>query len=244
MPSAVIAELVTATLVTEGTLPATEIEAGFSFHQSDADRTYHLGLTSIQYSWGTLLGLKVSVPFTMVEPRGDTGPTVAGIGDVNILAKSAPIVSANDLFALGGGVKVTLPTGSESRGLGGMLAVAPGLLAGKAWRMADRVAALQADAFYSWQLNEPAELDREERFSANLTSAVTLSARVTAILELNSVRVVEGNPALRGRWQGYVTPGLSVQPADRWDIRGGVQVPFTGTREFDYNVIILVTRGF
>jgi hypothetical protein len=244
MSTAVVDELVAATFVTEGTLPATEIEAGFSFHKSDANRTYHLGLTSVQYAWGTLLGLKLSVPFTMIEPRGDAGPTVAGVGDINVLAKSAPIVSADDLFALGGGVKVTLPTGSESRGLGGVLAVAPGLLAGKAWRMGDRIAALQADAFYSWQLNEPAELDREERFSANLTSALMLAPRVTAILEINSVRVVEGDPALRGRWQGYVTPGLSVQPADRWDIRAGVQVPFTGTREFDYNVILLVTKGF
>ena len=243
-PSAVINELSTSTLVTEGTLPATEIEVGFSFQKSDASRTYQLGLTSLQYAWGTLFGLKLSVPVTMIEPRGDAGPTVAGIGDVSILAKSAPIVSAEDLYALGGAVSITMPTGSESRGLGGTWAVAPGLLAGKAWRMGDRVAALQADAFYSWQLNEPAELDREERFSANLAAVLTLSPRLTAILELNSARVVEGDPALRGRWQSYVTPGLSVQPTDSWNIRAGVQVPFTGAREFDYNVIVLVTRGF
>src|SRR5262245_42275534 len=116
LPAADIYDLATATFVTESTLPVTEIEAGFSFHKSDTDRTYHLGLTSLQYAWGTLLGLKLSVPFALVEPRGDAGPTVAGIGDVSILAKSAPIVSADDLFALGGGIKVTLPTGSESRG--------------------------------------------------------------------------------------------------------------------------------
>jgi Putative MetA-pathway of phenol degradation len=243
-PMAGASELATATLVTESTLPVTEIEVGFSFRKSDASRTYDVGLTSVQYAWGTLLGLKMSVPFTIIEPRDDADPTVAGVGDVSILAKSAPIVSREHLFALGGAVSLTLPTGSESRGLGGMWALAPGLLAGKAWRVGDRLAALQADAFYSWQLDEPAESDREQRFSANLTSVLTLTPRLTAIVELNSVRVVEGDPDLRGRWQGYVTPGLSVQPADRWDIRGGVQVPLTGAREFDYNVIMLVTRSF
>jgi hypothetical protein len=237
-------ELGMATLITESTLPQTEIEVEFSFAKSDASRTYEFGLNSVQYAWGTLLGLKLSVPITMIEPRGDAGPTVAGLGDIGVLAKSAPIVSREHLFALGGAVGLTLPTGSESRDLGGTLAVAPGLLAGKAWRLGDRVAALQADAFYSWQLNEPADTDREQRFSANVTSVLTLAPRLTPILELNTVRVVAGDPALRGRWQGYITPGLSVQPADRWDIRAGVQVPVTGAREFDYNVMILVTRGF
>jgi hypothetical protein len=237
-------ELATATFVTEGTLPQTEIEVGFSFAKSDTDRTYEFALNSVQYAWGTMLGLKLSVPVTIIEPRDNEGSTVAGLGDVGILAKSAPIVSREHLFAVGGAVSLTLPTGSESRGLGGMLAVAPGLLGVKAWRLGDRVAALQGDAFYSWQLDEPAESDREERFSANLTSVLTLTPRLTAIVELNSARVVEGDPALRGRWQGYVTPGLSVQPADRWDVRAGVQVPVTGAREFDYSVIILVTKGF
>jgi hypothetical protein len=239
-----VSELGMNTLVTENTLPQTAIEVGFSFAQSDASRTYELGLTSVEYAWGTMLGLKVSVPLTILEPRDDAGPTVAGIGDVGILAKSAPIVSREHLFALGGAVGITLPTGDESRDLGGTLALAPGLLAGKAWRIGDRVAVLQADAFYSWQLNEPADTDREERFSANVASLLALAPRLTAMLELNTARVVEGDPALRGRWQGYVTPGLSVQPADNWDVRAGVQVPVTGAREFDYNVIILVTKGF
>jgi hypothetical protein len=242
-PMAGASELATATLVTEGTLPQTEIEVEFSFAKSDANRTYEFALNS-QYAWGTMLGLKVNVPVTIIEPRDNAGSTVAGVGDVGILAKSAPIVSRDHLFALGGAVSLTLPTGSESRGFGGMLALAPGLLAGKAWKLGDRVAALQGDAFYSWQLDDPDESDREERFSANLTSVLTLMPRLTGIVELNSVRVVEGDPDLRGRWQGYITPGLSVQPADGWDIRAGVQVPLTGAREFDYNVILLVTRGF
>ncbi len=235
-----------ATFVTEGTLPATEIEGGFSFTKSETDRTYQFGFSSLQYAWGTIFGLKLSVPFTVLEPRGDDGSTVAGLGDVSVLAKSAPLVSAQHHFALGGGVAVTLPTGSKSRGLGGVLAVTPMLLAGKGWRLGERIAVVQADARYSWQLNDPVpgDADREQRFSANVTAALTLLPWLTGILEANSARVVAGDPALRDRWQLYVTPGLSVQPAERWDIRAGIQVPLTGTREFDYSVLFLVTKGF
>ncbi len=238
--------LLSATFVTEGTLPATEIEGGFSFTKSEADRTYQFGFTSLQYAWGPIFGLKLSVPFTVIEPRGDDGATVAGLGDVSVLAKSAPLVSARHHFALGGGVAVTLPTGSKSRGLGGVLAVAPMLLAGKGWRLGERLAFVQADARYNWQLNDPVpgEAEREQRFSANLTTALTLSSWLTGILEVNSARVVAGDPALRDRWQLYVTPGLSVQPAEGWDVRAGIQVPLSGAREFDYGVALQVTRGF
>jgi Putative MetA-pathway of phenol degradation len=241
-----------ATFVTEGVLPATEIEAAFSFVSSDAQREYQFGLSSLQYAWGTTFGLKLVVPFAVIEPRGD-GPSVAGPADVQLLAKYAPLVSHEHLFALGAAVKLTVPTGSEPRGLGGTLALAPGLLAGKARRLGDAILALQADAFYSWQLNTPARIetesgssspDREQRLTADLTAALAPIRWLTAILEVNTATVIAGDPGLRGRVQLYLTPGVSLEPAARWSLRVGVQVPLTSARELDYNVIFLATKGF
>lgn len=241
-----------ATFITEGVLPATEIEAGLSFIGSDVQREYQFGFSSLQYAWGNTLGLKLVVPFAVIEPRGD-GPTLAGPGDVQLLAKSAPLVSHEHLVALGGALKLTLPSGSEARGLGGTLALAPGFLAGKAWRLGDRILALQADAFYSWQLNRPASIetesgssspDRDQRFTANLTVAHAPLPWLTGILEVNTIAVIAGDPELRGRFQMYLTPGVSLEPAAGWSFRAGVQVPLTRARELDYNVIFLATKGF
>jgi hypothetical protein len=246
-----------ATLITEGTLPATEIEGGFSFAKSDTDRTTQFGFSSLQYAWGRTFGLKLSIPFGVINPRDDDEPTVAGIGDVTLMGKYVPLISYKHLFAVGTGVKFTLPTGSESRGLGGTAGVAPFLLAGKIWKNEDKFVIVQADAFYDWQLNKPAteepddpadepvSPDREQRFTANATATFSILSWLNGIVELNSALVTAGgDSAVRNRMQLYVTPGLSTKPAEGWDIRAGVQLPITSAKEFDYNIVFLVTKGF
>ena len=236
------------TFVTESVLPATEIETGFSFESTDDQHRYQFGLTSLQYSWGTAVGVKLVVPFSVIEPR-DEDATVAGPRDLQVLVKSAPVVSPTHLFALGAAFKLTLPSGSERRGLGGVLAAAPGLLAGKAWRVGGSVVALQADAFCEWRLDRPARVDgerpdRDQRFTANLTAAVAAIRALTAIFEVNAATLIAGDPALRGRGQIYVTPGLSLDPVPGWSFRAGMQVPLTSAREVSYNVVFFATRGF
>jgi hypothetical protein len=195
-----------------------------------------------------MLGLKLVVPFSVVDPRDD-GATVAGPRDLQLLAQSAPLVSRTHLFGLGAAVRLTLPTGSEQRGLGGALALAPGLLAGKVWRVGDSIVGLQADAFYEWRLDRPPRVDgespdRAQRFTANLPAAFAAVRALTAILEVNAVTLVAGDPALRGRGQVYVTPGFSLEPVPGWSFRAGVQVPLTSARELNYNVTFFATRGF
>ena len=242
------------TFVTEGTLPATEVEAGFAVARSDTERRYELGFSSLQYAWDSTFGVKLAVPFTIVEPRRE--PATAGIGDVRILLKYVPILSIAELFALATGVTVTLPTGNEARGLGGTFAIAPALFAGKVWRLGGAIVSVQEDASYSWQISEPARVapeeadgapafpDREQRLGANLTAAVAPVPWITGILELNTATVIAGDPRLRERVQVYLTPGVSVEPAAGWNVRVGVQVAVTRARALDRNVILLVTKGF
>ncbi len=239
------------TLVTEGATPATEVEGTFTTSKSRTERTYGLALSSLQYAPVPWFGLKLAVPFNIRDPR-DTEPTVAGFGDVSLMVKYAPLLLPARQFALSGGLKLTFPTGSERRELGGEFAVAPFVAAGKVFGPVS----LQADAFYSWQLNVPRSVEPEEEgeprvrpdkaqtVTANLTATYSLLERLGLILELNSVTRVRGDEELKERVQLYLTPGISVEPAKGWNLRGGIQLPVTSAKEFDYNLIVILTKGF
>jgi hypothetical protein len=233
------------TLVTEGATPATEVEGTFTFSKSETEWGYGFGLSSVQYAPTPTFGLKLAVPFAVRDPR-DSKPTVGGIGDVSLMAKYVPLLLPPQQFALAGGLKLTFPTGSERRELGGQFSIAPFLAAGKGFGPVS----LQADAFYSWQLNEPrrdeegVRPDKEQEFTANLTATYSPVERLDLILELNSVTVVRGDDELKEQVQLYLTPGVSVEPAKGWNLRGGIQLPVTSAKQFDYNLIVILTKGF
>lgn len=233
------------TLITEGATPATEAEATFTTSKSKTERGYGFGFSSIQYAPVPSFGLKLAIPFAVRDPR-DSEPTVGGIGDVSLMAKYVPLLLPAHQFALSGGLKMTFPTGSERRELGGQFALAPFLAAGKGVGPFS----LQADAAYSWQLNRPRTTeegetpDKEQGFIANLTATYSPVERLGLILEVNSVTVVKGDEELKERVQLYLTPGVSVEPAKGWNLRAGIQLPVTKAKEFDYNLIVILTKGF
>ncbi|MBI3626413.1 MAG: transporter [Candidatus Rokubacteria bacterium] len=239
------------TFVTEGATPATEVEGTFTMSKSRTERAYGFGFSSLQYAPVPSFGVKLAIPFAVRDPR-DTEPTVAGFGDVSLMAKYAPLMLPKQQFALGGGLKLTFPTGSERRELGGTFAIAPFLAAGKGFGPFS----LQADLFYSWQLNRGATIraeeegaesirpEKEQGVTGNLTATYSPVERLGVILELNSVTVVKGEDPLKERVQLYLTPGVSVEPAKGWNLRGGIQLPVTSAKEFDYNLIIILTKGF
>ncbi len=239
------------TLITEGAVPGTEAEASFGVAESGAERSWGLGLSSLQYSPTPWLGLKLSVPAAVIDP-GDSGPTMGGLSDLGLMLKFAPVLLPGPRLAVAGGVSLTFPTGSERRGLGGQLAVAPFLAAGKgfgAW-------SVQADMSYRWQLNRPRTLEPDEEggepVRPHKAHGVTSSLAVThspldwltLILELNTATQLHRDAPWRERVQVYLTPGLGVEPAEGWNVRAGVHVPVTTAKEVDWSALLIVTRAF
>jgi len=53
-----------------------------------------------------------------------------------------------------------------------------------------------------------------------------------------------GDEALRKRPQLDVTVGLGVEVVRGWGLRGGIQLPVTRARTFDYNALLILTRTF
>jgi hypothetical protein len=240
------------TLVTEGALPATEFEAVFQASESETERAYELA-PSFQYAPVPSFGVKLVVPLVGLDPRGPEDAT-GGIGDVGLVVKYAPLVFPAKQLAVAGGIRLTLPTGSEERGLGGTFDVGPFVAVGKGFGPLS----VQADAGYRWQLDRPPPIEPDEEGGERLKAhkehgatanlAVTFSpiTRLGLILELNSVTRVggENDDRLNERVQLYLTPGLAVEPAEGWNLRAGVQLPLTSARQFDYNVIVILTKGF
>jgi len=68
--------------------------------------------------------------------------------------------------------------------------------------------------------------------------------RLFLILELNSVTVMRGEAEIRERVQLYLTPGVSVEPAEGWNLRAGVHLPVTSANEVDSSLIVILTKGF
>jgi hypothetical protein len=239
------------TLITEGAVPATELEGTFTASGSSTERAYGFALSSIQYAPVPSFGIKLAIPMSVLDPR-DPEPTVAGIGDVSLMLKYAPVLLPGQQFALAGGVVLGFPTGSERRGLGGELAVAPFVAAGKGLGPFS----LQADVAYRWQLNEPRPIEPEEEgeeavrphkvhgVTANLTATYSPLNWLAVLLELNCVTVLHRGEPLTERVQLYLTPGVSVDPAKGWNFRVGVHLPVTSAREVDYRVIAILTKGF
>lgn len=240
------------TLVTEGALPATELEAVFQASKSETERTYELAL-SFQYAPVPSFGVKLVVPLVGVDPRGPEN-AMGGVGDIGLVLKYAPLTLPALQLAVAGGIRLTLPTGSEERGLGGTFDVGPFVAVGKGFGPVS----LQADAGYGWQLNQPPPIEPDEEggeqlkahkehgATANVAATFSPITRLGLILELNSVTRVggENDDRLNERVQLYLTPGAAVEPAEGWNLRAGVQLPLTSARQFDYNVVVILTKGF
>ena len=240
-----------ATLITEGAVPGTEIEAAFTASKSSTERAYGFGLSSLQYAPVPSFGMKLVLPAAVRDPR-DSEPTVAGMSDVSLMLKYAPVLLPEQEFAFAGGVSVTFPTGSERRELGGQFAIAPFLAAGKGFGPFS----LQADVAYRWQLNRSRPVEPEEEgeeavrphkehgVTANLTAAYSPLKWLALLLELNSVTLLHRGDPLSERVQLYLTPGVSLEPAEGWNLRAGVHLPVTSARELDWSLIVILTKGF
>ena len=179
--------------------------------------------------------LEVEVPLVFTDPRD--GTSAGGFGDLSVQNKFLLWKSVEHRALIAGGFELTLPSGSERRGLGGTAAVEPFLTAGIALGPFD----VLGDIRYEWNINSHVVGQREQTLTANLAAAYLVSRWFTPFLELNTVTKTSGSsaedaPQLRDRVQLYLTPGFNVRPLPGVTLRTGLQLPVSTARQFEYTL--------
>ncbi|SRR6266851_3521854 len=172
------------------------------------------------------------MPLVFTDPRD--GTSAHGFGDLAVQNKFLLWKSVEHRALVAGGFELTVPSGSERRGLGGTAAVEPFLTAGIALGPFD----VLGDIRYEWNINSHVVGQREQTLTANLAAGYRVSPWFTPFLELNTVTKTSGAaaedaPQLRDRLQFYLTPGFNVRPLPGVTFRTGRQLPVSTARQFD-----------
>jgi len=186
---------------------------------------------SIEYPVLPWWQIDLEIPVVVNDPSD--GPSMAGFGDMELENKFLLYKSVEHRALVAGGLELTLPSGSRSRGLGGEFAVEPFLTAGIALGPFDLLASIS----YEWILNGPTP--REQNLEWNIALGYPFSRWFTPFVELNSVTQTGGtrdDGNIIGKVQMYLTPGFNVSPLPGMTFRAGVQLPMTSARTFDFAV--------
>lgn len=187
--------------------------------------------------------IELEVPLVFIDPKD--GTSQGGFGDLKVENKFLLFKSYDVPSMIAAGFELTLPSGSERRGLGGEAAVEAFLRGAVALGLFDVLAELA----YEWNVNSHVHGEREQTLTASVAVGYQLTRRITPLLELTTVSRIRGEEEengvkLRGRTQVYLTPGFNVRPLPRTTVRLGVQLPVTHARTFDYTILGGVVREF
>ena len=187
---------------------------------------------SLGIEWPVLprWGVALSVPLAFNDPRD--ARSTAGAGDVELESKVILFASADRRVIVAVGLTLTLPTGSERRGLGGETVIEPfaavGLVA------ADLL--IVCDVGYVMTVGGPHRDQR--RIHAGLAVGRPTGRSLIPLLALTAARTLEGaddrDAGRRGGVELSVAPGLNVQITPRATLGLGVQLPLTRARVADY----------
>jgi hypothetical protein len=216
-------------LVTKRPVIEREIEFGFSHEKGDEGRETEMSL-GIEFPIMPWWQLEVEVPVVIADPR--EGTMQAGFGDLEVQNKFLLYKSVEHRILVSAGFEVTLPSGSERRGLGGAFAIEPFITAGIGFGPFE----LLANVAWEQHLEVDHEGPHEQTFEANAALGWLISNRFVALVEVNTVTNLRGedDPLLAKKTQVYLTPGFNVRVAPGTVARFGVQLPVTRAREFDY----------
>jgi hypothetical protein len=203
----------------------------------------------LEWAFTRRIGVAVHVP---IERHREAGHTETGFGDLSI-APRVLLVDA-ERFLLSGNLGLTLPTGSERRGLGrGEYAIAPSITT---WTDLGNWVTLQtqlgtehglssgeADLFYGAGLSYSFLGPRMFRRTAHGVVHGHYPPGLTTLM-----MEVVGRTALRKEDRGRTTAemllGIGYSLTDAFEIRGGYQFPITGRRDMDRSWLLSVIYHF
>lgn len=191
-------------------------------HERRRDRRETMASLAVEVPIVPRWALSLSMPLAFSEPR--EGASTGGAGDLELESKAMIWASPDQRALLTVGLALTLPTGSERRGLGGRTALEPFAAAG----FAAGDVLIVSDVGYVVPLD--GRKGDDGRLRASVAVAHPLGPRVLPLLALTGARSFTGGD---GRVELYVSPGVNVRLHPRATLGLGLQLPLTGARGFD-----------
>ena len=200
------------------------------------------------------IGLVIEAPLASVNP--EAGETEQGLGDVAVAPRF--LLAETDVFLLAGNLEVSLPTGSESRGLGsGEFALAPSLSAwldlgggeGNWFTLSAQVGtergleSADGEWFYNAALTYSFLGPRLSHGTHDHTGHFHFPPGLTSLIVEYTGRTGVGG-ADDGRSTGELLFGASYNLTEAWEARAAYQVPVGGERDIDYGYVLSLIYHF
>lgn len=222
----------------------------YAFTDADDEREHEFE-AEIEWALTRRIGLLIEAPYAVLNP--DVGPTEHGIGDTVIGGRF--LLAEFDWLLVSANLGVSLPTGSEDRGLGsGEVGLEPSVSlwldlgnwitfnaqAGTEHGVESGDDVLFYNAALAWSFRAPALFGRGTgghadhlHFPPGLTSLIA---------EFSGEVVLNG--ADDGRATQELLLGVSHNLTQVWELRGGYQIPLGRPRDFDSGYVVSLLRHF
>ena len=221
-------------VIGESPVPETHVTLRYEFAESDAQNDHNIE-AGIQYAFTRSFSIELAAPMAVIDR--EAGPTLAGIGNLEISGKWATYSAVQHGLLPAFGVAVSLPTGNEERGIGSdhVVELQPFAMVGFVLGKFDFIAGLDV----SIPLNQSAEEHDAENFAVGYHLSVAYRALPTmqGLLELwgSSTFGEDDETAF------YVAPALAFQPFKQSAVNLGIgfSLPVTEVRDFDYAVNLM-----
>jgi cytochrome c553 len=211
-------------LLTSKAFPEQHITLGGRFGRNGTDTSEYLGI--LEYRLNGLTNIGVMSRVLSINPY--IGPTESGLGDTVLAVNRVLAFSTRYRALTSAGLDLTLPTGNDRRGLGtGDVVFGPSLRGGVDWEpVVVQIAGALAVPVGTSISNSQATLD----VAIGRYFFPNPHLQITPMIELNTATRISGSSS--GETRSAILPLIRVKWL-RWAVGVGVQVPITGTRDFD-----------
>lgn len=220
-------------LIAESPSPDNKIRGDYVFRDED-DGERHTARFEGEYAFRPWLSMEVDLPVTIRRP--DDGSNEANLDNIEVGLKYANFAFARHGVLVGGGLELGLPTGDDAKGIGSNneIEIEPFLDAGFKRGRFEVVGFLAFGVPVNQDEAEEDAVDLELGY--NLAAQYDLSARFTALLELDGETIAVGD---EDETVVNITPGLKFRPTGDPDLQlgAGVSFPVTDDEAFDVRAI-------
>lgn len=211
-------------LLTGKAFPEQEMIVSGRFGRNGTNVSEYLGI--LEYRLNGLTNIEITSRALSVNPT--IGPTESGLGDTVLSVKRVVAFSPRYRALASAGVELTLPTGSDRRGLGdGSFVFEPNLRAGVDWKQfVVQVAGALALPARTSNINSQAMLD----VAVGRYFFPDPRLQITPMIELNTTTRISG-PSY-GETKSAILPQVRVKWLV-WSLGVGAQAPITRARDFE-----------